>query len=167
MVSTQPTSSHCDDLFAFYKLLQWMLTSELARSQTSEAGYAPLSPPIYQQILATLGKITCNRLSVYNITPIDNRGALQMFLLVLTSFVLIFVLFLSALHFYQFRATTINLVYTGVFVVGSILTLGSPYTWYLIPTKTSVCQARVWLSTIGISILLGTMFSRTWQLLDI
>jgi len=54
-----------------------------------------------------------------------------------------------------------------VFLVGSALTLAAPFVWIMVPNNTSICLGRLWLTSLGLIIILGTMFSRTWQLREI
>jgi len=61
----------------------------------------------------------------------------------------------------------LSIIYCLIFLAGAILTLTAPIFWLRIPSETPICQARLWLTSVGFSIILGTMFSRVNQLREI
>ena len=59
----------------------------------------------------------------------------------------------AAIIFYQ------TLQFSGITIVYISIIF-----WYFIPSETWVCTARLWLSSIGFTLVIGAMFERTWRI---
>jgi len=172
LVSTKPPTDRCHEIRALYRFFNWVLTTVAANSTIQLGGFAPLPQQFGTKILAALATIQCagtpeTAASILAVTPIVQRDAVHTFLLIFTTIMLILVLILTGGHLYAFQTSRVNFVYSMIFVCGALITLSAPYAWLVIPNVSTVCQARVWLTSVGLSVLLGTMFSRTWQLREI
>eukprot|EP00456_Euglypha_rotunda_P038381 TRINITY_DN2950_c0_g1_i14.p1 TRINITY_DN2950_c0_g1~~TRINITY_DN2950_c0_g1_i14.p1 ORF type:complete len:808 (-),score=63.28 TRINITY_DN2950_c0_g1_i14:339-2456(-) len=165
MVSTKP--ENCEKAREVFKFIRWAITDKYPRHTTLKLGGVPLGTNLTNLVLTALNNITCDGESIGYYEEDVARNGIDYFFFAISNLALLLALILSGLHIYHFRTSLINLIYSTIFVVGTLLTLLSPIFWAIIPKEDTYCQARVWTTSLGFSILLGTMFSRTWQLQDI
>jgi len=146
--------------------MRWVLTDPVAANEIILRGLGPLPPQLIALSLANLTSVQCNGESVINVQTSSELTGPLIFLYVMNAFLLIIVLVLTALNLKYFSTLIINVIYTVIFSVGSILLLIS-LPFYIVQPTTGICHARIWFTGMGFSIVLGTMFSRTWQLREI
>jgi len=94
----------------------------------------------------------------------DSGSLASVLLEVIAMLIFVFVLICNLAGIYFYRTPAINVIYSFIFLFGSICALISPIFWFQVPRNASVCTSRLWFTSLGLSIVLGTMFSRTWQL---
>jgi len=160
-------SPRCDAARDFYKFIRWVFTSTNARQLFIQAGLGPLHMDTVNTVLKTLGSMECDGQEVGYWVDLFTFGHLEKLFFAISIVVLFIGLALSSIHIYHFSSSAINTIYSLVFVVGTLLTLLSPVFWFIHPETRAICEARVWTACIGFTVLLATMFSRTWQLNDI
>jgi hypothetical protein len=54
-----------------------------------------------------------------------------------------------------------------VLFIGTVIAMAANMTWYTVPTNQAVCELRKWLTALGITITLGGIFTRTFQIRQI
>jgi len=165
IVSTNP--KNCDTARSLYRFLRWFLSSPSSRAAVGLKGGGPLSANHTNVVLNHLKIIKCDGKEVGSYENLWSFESLDAFFFTITALVLFIGLMLSSIHIYYFSYSKINIIYSIVFVIGTTLTLLSPIFWFFPPEQDSICLTRLWTGSLGFAILLGTMFSRTWQLNDI
>eukprot|EP00456_Euglypha_rotunda_P014894 TRINITY_DN1473_c0_g1_i7.p1 TRINITY_DN1473_c0_g1~~TRINITY_DN1473_c0_g1_i7.p1 ORF type:complete len:183 (-),score=6.87 TRINITY_DN1473_c0_g1_i7:14-562(-) len=122
---------NCVKAREFYKFIRWALTSEVPKQLTLQLGCIPLSSNLTRVILEELEKIECDGKGLGAYTVTNESDATKKVLFSISIGVLFLALLLSAMHIYHFRSSLIYLIYTTVFVIGTIITLISPIFWYI------------------------------------
>ncbi len=62
---------------------------------------------------------------------------------------------------------SLEYAFTAVLFSGSTFIAISSIFWFLLPDSDYICHLRVWFLTFGMTLILATMFSRTWLYLRI
>jgi len=58
----------------------------------------------------------------------------------------------------------IELLFSMLLATGTILSYTAIVFWYLVPTSVHICLARVFLTSLGYTLILASIFTRLWQL---
>jgi phosphate transport system substrate-binding protein len=166
ILNTQVAPHDCKATREMVKFFNWIIHFDVAAVRLIADGAIPLTDDLIAQSDLLWDNFTCNHQPILAIQAQDPAlNPASIVLLVLDIIMIIVILFLTVLNLIHFRLV-INVLYTVIFALGSVVLFLSPPLFMMNPSK-SVCLARIWLASLGFSIVLGTMFSRTWQLREI
>ena len=158
----------------FMKFVNFVLTNPVTLAYTKSQGFAPFPSRIVNLVLAKLENVSCG-------VPPNNYPCIRPQLVpqhTSPAFVAMYVLaavgaamVLSILVFYLFNPgeelSFSEILYLITFSLGILIGYLSVFFWAASPNNSSICQARQWLSPLGIAITLSALSSRIFQIVMI
>jgi ABC-type phosphate transport system substrate-binding protein len=160
--------TNCTKRRELLKFLRWAVSSNIAVARTVESGFGSLGSAS-QDVESTLFTFLCGGAEVLSLTILPQRqsGAyiaitvLSFFFLVITIGTTFVIFKLVPFHDESHK---LEFFYNLVLVVGSLFCYVSIVFWYLIPNVAAICSLRQWFTALGATIVLASIFARTWHL---
>jgi phosphate transport system substrate-binding protein len=162
----------CNKRREMMRAFRWMQTAEAARARATKQGYAPLTEQLASETVSALASVTCDSqelLAVELLPQHQGAGFDTVFGLSMAAFgiALIASVIFVIIGKKNRDLPGLEYAFTAVMFGGSTLIAISSIFWYLLPDSNTICHLRVWFLTFGITLILASMFSRTWLYLRI
>eukprot|EP01102_Stenamoeba_stenopodia_P002994 TRINITY_DN1292_c0_g1_i1.p1 TRINITY_DN1292_c0_g1~~TRINITY_DN1292_c0_g1_i1.p1 ORF type:complete len:747 (-),score=124.36 TRINITY_DN1292_c0_g1_i1:183-2423(-) len=157
------------------KFLVWTHKDSNARALATTAGFLYFDDDINNKVISQLEKLECydTNYQLLQTQVIDDHDSIAFPILLGVNMALagLFLLMGFYLTFSPGNANSeklseriIPVLYDTCFHLGALLSYLPVIFFYLVPDQDWVCQARMWLTGIGFTIFLGSMFTRTFQM---
>jgi hypothetical protein len=145
-----------------------MLVDSDAISLLAPSGYAELPDDMKNATSQTLYSHTCDERQIlytdYSGLISDPNGQNAFLSLAIIFLVVALALGASWQYINQSRCSTMVIVYQFMLMAGIVLTYLSVIFFYKKPSSNTTCQLRIWLPTVGYTLVLVAAFERTFQM---
>ena len=160
-------NQNCSNLRELFKFLYWTKTDLEAKKREDALGYSSFNDANNQQIIDFLTSTKCDGKLILDIQlQSQHQGSSYPFYISVSLILLGISIILGAVWQYlnKSRCSKVVVLYQSILLIGITLTYLSVVFWFFVPDQDYICQCRVWLATMGYSLILTSMFERTWQI---
>lgn len=165
-------NQRCKQRHDLGKLLYWLYNDPFPTSRLELLGLFSMPFSARESVLGQLRTINCNFTdsvkSIFYTTPRAQRANsadAPIFAVAMTLFfvsiILIGLTIRNARTDTQGRPTLMLAVLPSV---GASVSYVSVIFWYIVPVDTAICELRKWFTCIGVSLMLGALFTKTLQI---
>eukprot|EP01126_Amoeba_proteus_P044093 TRINITY_DN487_c0_g2_i4.p1 TRINITY_DN487_c0_g2~~TRINITY_DN487_c0_g2_i4.p1 ORF type:complete len:518 (-),score=79.44 TRINITY_DN487_c0_g2_i4:120-1673(-) len=160
----------CGRRQALWRFFHYTLTDSSSWLRAISKGFASLPVNNSVSVLKLLANVSCNGTSLLRYSAVTQYDSA--FIGIVSTILVIFTLVSAACwmrfvyHLFDRKCKLpYPMVVYGILICSSgIIGYAGVGMWLIVPTTSSVCMARVWLGSLGISIALSTNISRASQI---
>lgn len=149
------------------KFFRWAWTNPVAITTAAKLGYVPLPENLAVNYLINeeFSKIEIDGEQLLKVTHLSQHTS-PLFEVLLAFTMLLWLLSILAICYAWWSSSRAKnpLFYALCLLFGCSAAFASAIFFYLVPRSDAVCELRKWLICVGLTVLLGVMFARGWQL---
>lgn len=147
------------------QVFRWAMLDPSAVKIATDKGAVPLPANLVSYVLDKWFKLECNGELLLRTEYVhQHTSALVKVVLAFSMILWVIALVLVGSAWYFSSKGRSPLFYCLCLATGASCAFGSIVLFYKIPKHTYICQLRQWMVCVGLTLLLGVMFSRSWQL---
>ena len=148
-----------------YQIFRWAFTQDVPKQAAEKLGYINLPQSLVDFVLSNFEKYELDGQKLLRIVYLkQHSSALFEVVLAFTMFFWLISLALIGYSWWSSSRSKNPLFYAACLIVGASMAFASAIFFYLLPDSTAICELRKWLLAGGMTLLLGVMFARGWQL---
>eukprot|EP01124_Arcella_intermedia_P006716 TRINITY_DN1402_c0_g1_i2.p1 TRINITY_DN1402_c0_g1~~TRINITY_DN1402_c0_g1_i2.p1 ORF type:complete len:486 (+),score=84.52 TRINITY_DN1402_c0_g1_i2:178-1635(+) len=159
------TGVDCEDRRALLKFFRWALLSPSAYEPLDSIGYIVMKDPLRTQVLQAMNLLKCD--GAYSLKAeiiFDLPRAMVIGLMIVSTIFLVMVIVVTIFMIYKYETKPIGKVYNLIMTFASVLSYIALLLYSVYPDRAEVCQARVWLTFLSVSVFIGAIFVRNIQM---
>eukprot|EP01126_Amoeba_proteus_P044086 TRINITY_DN487_c0_g1_i3.p1 TRINITY_DN487_c0_g1~~TRINITY_DN487_c0_g1_i3.p1 ORF type:complete len:558 (-),score=69.63 TRINITY_DN487_c0_g1_i3:158-1831(-) len=160
----------CAQRRALWKYFHYTLTDPSSSIRAVDKGFSSLPVNTSISVLKLLANVSCNGTSLLSYSAVTQYDAS---FLAVVSTILVLLTIISSAFLVRFVSYLFSnepklpfpmIIYAVLICSSGIIGYAGVGMWLIVPTTSHVCMARVWLGTIGLSVILSTNISRASQI---
>lgn len=158
-------NARCTERTEMLRFINWFLTADNPVRRAESLGYASLPMSVRTQVLSLLGTVRCGgRVLLEPLSVDEHQGDEFLALIILGSIMCALSIAAFTMSMLRPRVTASERLFASTMMCGGLLLYVGALSWYLVPSNTSVCQARQWFTFVGAAIMLASLFARLFQI---
>lgn len=156
----------CERRRELFEWLRWCLIDPNAKERGTKRGFSILPPSLAQRTIDQLADVTCDSVSLLAIEIVDKHEQGYFEGLLIMSMILLTLSVAPGIWLFIIKDNVLFVakLYSLVLLIGATITYISVVFFYLVPDEDWICQLRVWLTSLGFTLFLGALFTRTLQI---
>jgi ABC-type phosphate transport system substrate-binding protein len=167
LVHTQTTD--CETYRAMFRFWYWALNDNFASALiVGLYGYMQLTPDLLTYSNSVLQSFQCNGKRILEEEYVDVQlSILKQIMICISGICIMFTVSVLATLGYKRRSRitkAAGLAFAVCFLVGCLFNYLSVFFWAIASDADSICRARYSFAVLGYSLILGAMFSKSWEI---